>query len=138
MTRALRAFQNWSPIAHKQSNFGGCTCGCFSHLGHVVFLLAGPELDTHKETMQLHWQLVCASWLIHDQSSKMPRGTHGLVVETSSTETARDSGQNKHVDVINMVKATKFRFARHVARLLVTDIVHRVLKVRHLAWWPTG
>ena len=40
-----------------------------------------------------------------------------------------------HVDVISMVKATKFRFAGHVARLPVTDIAHRVLKVRHLAWW---
>ena len=40
-----------------------------------------------------------------------------------------------HIDVINVVKATKFRFAGHVARLPVTDIVHRVLKVRHLAWW---
>ena len=83
MTRALRAFQKLVPIAHKQNNCGGCTCGCFSHLGHVVFLPAGPELDTHKETIQLHWQLVCASWLIHDQSQKMPRGTHGFVVETS-------------------------------------------------------
>ena len=38
-------------------------------------------------------------------------------------------------DVISVVKATKFRFASHVARMPVTDIVHRVLKVRHVAWW---
>ena len=42
----------------------------------------------------------------------------------------------KHsVDVISAVKTAKFRFAGHVARLPKTDIVHRVLKIRHLAWW---
>ena len=39
------------------------------------------------------------------------------------------------VDVISAVKVAKFRFAGHVVRLPRTDIVHRVLKVRHLAWW---
>ena len=51
MTRALRTFQN--PC--------GSTCGCISHLSLVVILLAGSELDTHKETIQLHWQLVCSA-----------------------------------------------------------------------------
>ena len=39
------------------------------------------------------------------------------------------------VDVISAVKAAKFRFAGHIARLPGTENIHRVLKVRHLAWW---
>ena len=43
---------------------------------------------------------------------------------------------NRHsVDVISAVKLAKFRFAGHVARMPKTDTVHRILKVRHLAWW---
>ena len=84
MTRALRAFQNLVTVAHKQSNTCGSTCGCISHLSPVVILLAGSELDTHQETIQLHWQLVCSSRLSHDQSSKVLRGANGLLVETST------------------------------------------------------
>ena len=71
-------------VAHKQSNTCCSTCGCISHLSPVVILLAGSELNTHQETIQLHWQLVCSSRFSHDQSKKVPRGAQGLVVETST------------------------------------------------------
>ena len=83
MTRAQRAFQNWSPLLTNKTIAVAARVAAFVTSVMSSFCWQAQNGTPHKEAIQLHWQLVCASWLIHDQSQKMPRGTHGFVVETS-------------------------------------------------------
>ena len=56
-------------------------------------------------------------------------------IDSGFTETERSFGQGNSVDVIRAAKTAKCRFAGRIARMQGLDIVHRMLKVRHFAWW---
>ena len=83
MTRALRAFQNWSPLVTNKATPMVARVAAFLTSVLTSFFWQAQNW-TPKKKKYNNWQVVCSSWLIHDQSQKVPRETHGLVVETST------------------------------------------------------
>ena len=82
MTRALRASQNWSPLLTNKKIAVAARVAAF--LTSVMSSFCWQAQNWTPTKKQFNY---IGSWFarlgIHDQSQKMPRGTHGFVVETS-------------------------------------------------------
>ena len=132
MTRALRAFQNWSPLLTNKAVPVAARVAAF-----LTSVLSSFCCQAQNWTPTKKQYSYIGSWFARLRSAmegaQRSPWTRGGDVYTDG----KRFWTKHHVDVISVVKATKFRFAGHVARLPGTDIVHRVLKVRHQAWWRT-
>ena len=129
---ALRSFQVWSLMLTNKELPAAARVVAFCRLSLVFILLAGTELDTDQKN-----EATSAVGLL---ASEHPCGdaavalTNPLNPGGGFIETERSSGHST-VLTWSAVKTANFRFAAHIARMSKLDIVHRVLGVRHIAWW---
>ena len=134
MTRALRAFQNWSPLLTNKAIPVVARVAAF--LTSVLSSFCWQAQNWTPTKKQYNY---IGSWFARLGSSMTRvRRCPEEPMDSWWRRLHRDGKRfwtKHHVDVISVVKVTKFRFAGHVARLPVDRHVHRVLKVRHLAWW---
>ena len=128
MTRALRAFQNWSPLLTNKTISVAARVAAFLTSVMSSFCWQAQNWTPTKKQYKY-----IGSWFARLGSSMIRvRRCPEEPMDSWWRRLHRDGKRfwtKHHVDVINMVKATKFRFAGHAARLPVTDIVHQVLKV---------
>ena len=99
-----------------------------------LLLLAGTELNSDNK----QFNYICSGASRFGTSMREHRRCPDGPIDSWWRRLHRDGKKflTKHsVEVVNAVKSAKFRFAGHIARFSESDIVHRVLKVRHLAWW---
>ena len=136
MTRAMRAFQNWSPMLTNKALLVAARVSAF-----IISVLTSFCWQAQNWTPTKKQYCYIGSWFARLGSAmSRVRRCPEEPMDSWWRRLHRDGKRfwtKNSVDVISAVKTAKFRFAGHVGRLPSMDIVHRVLKVRHLAWWRT-
>ena len=134
MTRAMSAYQIWAPMLTNKALPIAARVAAFITSVMTSFCWQAQNWTPTKKQYSY-----IGSWFAHLGSAMTRvRRCPEEPMDSWWRRLHRDGKRfwTRHkVDVINAVKLAKFRFAGHVARLPGTDVVHRVLKVRHLAWW---